>query len=211
MGYGLWITNNARTHTPLPLPPNSGVGVGAIPLWRGVGGILGVVWHYQVVGEMPRSMEGEATMATAEQIHAAIAAAKGRVFTLVASTLPTSAKVLGKRAEIAAAKSVEGHTFSAQQTLATEEVDGGTISVVRVSGRPDTAWGGGDPIRLSKKGTQSVGFLVYAMEEYGVATACPYAIREGSSCYGKGARHTHRAYGLERITSVVVAGEEFVK
>jgi hypothetical protein len=150
-------------------------------------------------------------MATAEQIHAAIAAAKGRVFTLVASTLPTSAKVLGKRAEIAAAKSVEGKTFAAQQTLATEEVDGGTISVVRVSGRPDTAWGGGDPIRLSKKGTQSVGFLVYAMEEYGVATACPYAIREGSSCYGKGARHTHRAYGLDRITSVVVAGEEFVK
>jgi hypothetical protein len=150
-------------------------------------------------------------MATAEQIHAAIAAAKGRVFTLVASTLPTSEKVLAKRAADAENKAVEGHTFSAQQTLSTHEVDGGTISVVRVSGRPDPAWGGGDPVRLSKKGTQSVGFLVYAMNEYGEATACPYAIREGSSCYGKGERHSHRAYGLDRITSVVVAGEEFVK
>jgi len=127
-------------------------------------------------------------MATAEQIHAAIAAAKGRVFTLVASTLPTSEK-----------------------TLATEEVDGGTISVVRVSGRPDPAWGGGDPIRLSKKGTQSLGFVVSAMEEYGNATACPNAGREGSACENRKERHSHRAYGLERITSVVVNGEEFVK
>ena len=150
-------------------------------------------------------------MATAEQIHAAIAAAKGRVFTLVASTLPTPEKVLVKRAIDAKGKSVEGHTFAAQQTLSTHEVDGGTISVVRVSGRPDPAWGGGDPVRLSKKGTQSVGFIVYAMNEYGEATACPYASREGSSCYGKGERHSHRAYGLERISSVVVNGEEFVK
>ena len=150
-------------------------------------------------------------MATAEQIHAAIAAAKGRVFTLVASTLPTPEKVLVKRAIDAKGKSVEGHTFAAQQTLSTHEVDGGTISVVRVSGRPDPAWGGGDAVRLSKKGTQSLGFLVYAMNEYGEATACPYASREGSSCYGKGERHSHRAYGLERISSVVVNGEEFVK
>ena len=150
-------------------------------------------------------------MATAEQIHAAIAAAKGRVFTLVASTLPTSEKVLVKRAIDAKGKSVEGHTFSAQQTLSTSEVEGGTISVVRVSGRPDFAWGGGDPIRLSKKGTQSLGFVVSAMEEYGNATACPNAGREGSACEDRKERHSHRAYGLDRITSVVVAGEEFVK
>lgn len=179
-------------------------------MWRGVGGISGVVWHCEVVGEMPR-IARRLPMATEQQVRAAIAAAKGRVFTLVASTLPTSAKVLGKRAEIAAAKSVEGITFQAQQTLATEEVDGGTISVVRVSGRPDPAWGGGDPIRLSKKGTQSLGFVISAMEEYGVATACPYAGREGSACENRKERHTHRSYGLERITSVVVAGEEFVK
>ena len=104
-------------------------------------------------------MKGERTMATAEQIHAAIAAAKGRVFTLVASTLPTSEKTLAKRAADAEKKSVEGITFRAQKTLSTEEVDGGTISVVRVSGRPDFAWGGGDPIRLSKKGTQTLGFV----------------------------------------------------
>jgi hypothetical protein len=150
-------------------------------------------------------------MATAEQIHAAIAAAKGRVFTLVASTLPTSEKTLAKRAETACGKSVEGITFRAQQTLSTEEVDGGTISVVRVSGRPDFAWGGGDAVRLSKKGTQSLGFVVSAMEEYGYATACPNAGREGSACEERKERHSHRAYGLERITSVVVNGEEFVK
>jgi hypothetical protein len=150
-------------------------------------------------------------MATADQIRAAIVAAKGRVFTLVASTLPTSEKTLAKRAAIAENRAVEGITFRAQQTLATEEVDGGTISVVRVSGRPDPAWGGGDPIRLSKKGTQSLGFVISAMEEYGNATACPYAGREGSACEDRKERHSHRAYGLERITSVVVAGEEFVK
>jgi hypothetical protein len=150
-------------------------------------------------------------MATAEQIHAAIAAAKGRVFTLVASTLPTSEKTLAKRAADAEKRAVDGITFRAQQTLSTEEVDGGTISVVRVSGRPDFAWGGGDPIRLSKKGTQSLGFVVSAMEEYGNATACPNAGREGSACEDRKERHSHRAYGLERITSVVVAGEEFVK
>jgi len=150
-------------------------------------------------------------MATAEQIHAAIAAAKGRVFTLVASTLPTSEKTLAKRAADAEKRAVDGITFRAQQTLSTEEVDGGTISVVRVSGRPDPAWGGGDPIRLSKKGTQSLGFVVSAMEEYGNATACPYSGREGSACEDRKERHSHRAYGLERITSVVVAGEEFVK
>jgi len=150
-------------------------------------------------------------MATPEQIHAAIAAAKGRVFTLVASTLPTSEKTLAKRAETAQSKSVEGLTFRAQQTLSTSEVDGGTISVVRVSGRPDPAWGGGDPIRLSKKGTQSLGFVVSAMEEYGYATACPNSGREGSACENRKERHSHRAFGLDRITSVVVAGEEFVK
>ena len=150
-------------------------------------------------------------MATAAQIHAAIAAAKGRVFTLVASTLPTSEKTLAKRAADAEKRAVEGITFRAQQTLSTEEVDGGTISVVRVSGRPDFAWGGGDPIRLSKKGTQSLGFVVSAMEEYGHATACPNAGREGSACEDRKERHSHRAFGLERITSVVVAGEEFVK
>ena len=150
-------------------------------------------------------------MATEAQIRAAIAAAKGRVFTLVASTLPTSEATLIKRAAIAKGKAVEGKTFAAQQTLSTEEVDGGTISVVRVSGRPDPAWGGGDPIRLSKKGTQSLGFVISAMEEYGNATACPYAGREGSACEDRKERHSHRAYGLDRITSVVVAGEEFIK
>ena len=150
-------------------------------------------------------------MATAEQIHAAIAAAKGRVFTLVASTLPTSDKTLAKRAETACGKSVEGITFRAQQTLSTSEVEGGTISVVRVSGRPDFAWGGGDAVRLSKKGTQSLGFVVSAMEEYGYATACPNAGREGSACEERKERHSHRAYGVDRIQSIVVRGEEFVK
>ena len=150
-------------------------------------------------------------MATEQQLRAAIAAAKGRVFTLVASTLPTSEATIKRRKVVAKGKSVEGHTFAAQQTLSTSEVDGGTISVVRVSGRPDFAWGGGDPIRLSKKGTQTLGFVVSAMNEYGLATACPNAGREGSACEDRKERHSHRAYGLDRITSVVVNGEEFVK
>ena len=150
-------------------------------------------------------------MATAKQIHAAIAAAKGRVFTLVASTLPTSEKTLAKRAAIAENRAVDGITFRAQQTLATEEVDGGTISVVQVSGRPDPAWGGGDPLRVNKKGEVSLGFVISAMNEYGNATACPNAGVAGTACVDRGERHSHRAYGVDRIQSIVVRGEEFVK
>jgi hypothetical protein len=150
-------------------------------------------------------------MATPEQVRAAIAAAKGQVFTLVAKTKPTPEKVLIKRAEIAEKNAVDGVAFSAQQTLATEEVDGGTISVVRVSGRPDPAWGGGDPLRTNKKGEVSLGFVISAMNEYGNATACPNAGVEGTACVDRGERHSHRAYGVDRIQSIVVRGEEFVK
>ncbi|NBP83504.1 hypothetical protein EBU60_06555, partial [bacterium] len=135
-------------------------------------------------------------MATPEQVKAAIAAAKGQVFTLVAKTKPTPTKVLIKRAEIAEKNAVDGVAFSAQQTLATEEVDGGTISVVRVSGRPDPAWGGGDPLRVNKKGEVSLGFVISAMNEYGNATACPNAGVEGTACVDRGERHSHRAYGV---------------
>jgi hypothetical protein len=150
-------------------------------------------------------------MATPEQVKAAIAAAKGQVFTLVAKTKPTPEKVLIKRAEKAKACAVDGVAFNAQQTLATEEVDGGTISVVRVSGRPDPAWGGGDPLRTNKKGEVSLGFVISAMNEYGNATACPNAGVAGTACEDRGERHSHRAYGVDRITSIVVRGEEFVK
>jgi hypothetical protein len=150
-------------------------------------------------------------MATPEQVRAAIAAAKGQVFTLVAKTKPTPEKVLIKRVEKAKACAVDGVAFNAQQTLATEEVDGGTISVVRVSGRPDSAWGGGDPLRTNKKGEVSLGFVISAMNEYGNATACPNAGVAGTACVDRGERHSHRAYGVDRITSIVVRGEEFVK
>ena len=150
-------------------------------------------------------------MATPEQVRAAIAAAKGQVFTLVAKTKPTPEKVLIKRVEKAKACAVDGVAFSAQQTLATEEVDGGTISVVRVSGRPDSAWGGGDPLRTNKKGEVSLGFVISAMNEYGNATACPNAGVAGTACVDRGERHSHRAYGVDRFTSIVVRGEEFVK
>ena len=150
-------------------------------------------------------------MATEAQMRAAIAAAKGRVFTLVATTLPTSTATLGKRKAQAQAKATEGHTFAAQQTISTEQVDGGTISVVRVSGRPDPAWGGGDPLRTNKKGEVSLGFVISAMTEYGNATACPNAGRAGTACEDRGERHSHRAYGVDRIQSIVVRGEEFVK
>jgi hypothetical protein len=150
-------------------------------------------------------------MATPEQVRAAIAAAKGQVFSLVAKTKPTPEKVLIKRAEIAEKNAVDGVAFSAQQTLSTEEVDGGTISVVRVSGRPDPAWGGGDPLRTNKKGEVSLGFVISAMNEYGNATACPNAGVEGTACVDRGERHSHRAYGVDRIQSIVVRGEEFVK
>ena len=150
-------------------------------------------------------------MATPEQVRAAIVAAKGQVFTLVAKTKPTPEKVLIKRADDAAKRAVDGASFSAQQTISTEEVDGGTISVVRVSGRPDPAWGGGDPLRTNKKGEVSLGFVISAMTEYGNATACPNAGRAGTACEDRGERHSHRAYGVDRIQSIVVRGEEFVK
>jgi len=150
-------------------------------------------------------------MATAQQIRNAISAAKGRVFTIVAATLPTTEATLRRRHKVAEANSVEGVAFAASQTLATQQTDAGTISVVRVSGRPDPAWGGGDPIRTNKKGGESLGFLVSAMNEYGVGgTACPNTGRVGTACVNRKARHSHRAYGLDRISSVVVAGVEFV-
>ena len=149
-------------------------------------------------------------MATPEQVRAAIAAAKGQVFTLVAKTKPTSAKVMERRAEEAAGRAVEGVAFASQKTISTEEVEGGTISVVRVSGRPDPAWGGGDPLRVNKKGEVSLGFVISAMNEYGNATACPNAGVVGSACENRGERHSHRAYGVDRIQSIIVRGEEFV-
>jgi hypothetical protein len=149
-------------------------------------------------------------MATPEQVRAAIAAAKGQVFTLVAKTKPTTAKVMERRAEEAAGRAVEGVAFASQKTLSTEEVDGGTVSVVRVSGRPDPAWGGGDPLRVNKKGEVSLGFVISAMNEYGNATACPNAGVAGSACEHRAERHSHRAYGVDRISSIVVRGEEFV-
>ena len=150
-------------------------------------------------------------MATPEQVKAAIVAAKGQVFTLVAKTKPTPEKVLIKRIEIAGKNAVCGVSFASQKTLSTEEVEGGTISVVRVSGRPDPAWGGGDPLRVNKKGEISLGFVISAMNEYGNATACPNAGVEGTACVDRGERHSHRAYGVDRIQSIVVRGEEFVK
>ena len=149
-------------------------------------------------------------MATPEQVRAAIVAAKGQVFTLVAKTKPTSAKVMERRAEEAAGRAVEGVAFASQKTISTEEVEGGTISVVRVSGRPDPAWGGGDPLRVNKKGEVSLGFVISAMNEYGNATACPNAGVEGTACVDRGERHSHRAYGVDRIQSIIVRGEEFV-
>ena len=149
-------------------------------------------------------------MATPEQVRAAIVAAKGQVFTLVAKTKPTSAKVMERRAEEAAGRAVEGVAFASQKTLSTEEVEGGTISVVRVSGRPDPAWGGGDPLRVNKKGEVSLGFVISAMNEYGNATACPNAGVEGTACVDRGERHSHRAYGVDRIQSIIVRGVEFV-
>lgn len=149
-------------------------------------------------------------MATPEQVRAAIVAAKGQVFTLVAKTKPTSAKVMERRAEEAAGRAVEGVAFASQKTISTEEVEGGTISVVRVSGRPDPAWGGGDPLRVNKKGEVSLGFVISAMNEYGNATACPNAGVEGTACVDRGERHSHRAYGVDRIQSIIVRGVEFV-
>jgi hypothetical protein len=150
-------------------------------------------------------------MATPEQVKAAIAAAKGQVFTLVAKTKPTTDKVMERRIAEAGKRAVDGVAFASQKTLATEEVDGGTVSVVRVSGRPDPAWGGGDPLRVNKKGEVSLGFVISAMNEYGNATACPNAGVEGTACVDRGERHSHRAYGVDRIQSIVVRGEEFVK
>jgi hypothetical protein len=140
---------------------------------------------------------------TIAQILAAFAAAKGRIITVHAAALPATEAQIASRKRRAALHQSAGRGIGRVITEGIAD-DGGAL--VRISGRVDRAWGD-DGIAISKRGTASISLVISAPSEYGMATYCPNAGREGTACEDRGARHAHRSIRVDRISAITCGGE----
>jgi hypothetical protein len=140
---------------------------------------------------------------TIAQILAAFAAAKGRIITVSAAALPATEAQIASRKRRAALHQSAGRAIGRVITEGIAD-DGGAL--VRISGRIDRAWGD-NGIATSKSGSASISLVISAPEEYGMATYCPNAGREGTACVKRAPRHAHRSIRVDRISAITCGGE----